>query len=104
MCAFYLAQNVQSYIFHFPLGFTCVNFCSILLEGGGEEVVMVIFNTKMRGQDQTRGKVNLPDITEEEAPLIKVHTNLSIFITIIVIIDERKAHEKRANALLEPQK
>ena len=54
-------------IFHFPLGFTCINFFSILLEEEGE-AVMVKFNIKMRGQDQTGER----DITDEGAPLIKV--------------------------------
>ena len=65
---------------------------------------MVMFNTKMRGQDQTGGKVN-PDIIDEEAPLIKVYIYRFLNqIIIIVISDEKKAHEKRANALLDSQK
>lgn len=36
---------------------------------------MVTFSIKMRGPDQTGEKVN-PDITDEEAPLIKVYTEL----------------------------
>lgn len=55
-------------IFRFPLGFTCINFFSILLEEEGGEAVMVKFNIKTRGQDQTGEK----DITDEGALLIKV--------------------------------
>ena len=69
-------------MFHFPLGFICINFFSILLEEEEGEAVMVMFNTKMRGQDQTGEKVN-PDITDEEAPLIMVC--IDIFTTINIV-------------------
>lgn len=41
----------------------------IIHQGG--EVVMVMFNTNMRGPDQT-GEIVNPSITDEGAPLIKI--------------------------------
>lgn len=75
---------------------------------------MVTFNIKMRGPDQTSERVNL-DITDEEAPLIKVYNHIFFILCtyITAILERRRTRDKegdnapndsKASALLDSQK